>query len=267
MALALAVTLMAGLATSIGGFLGTHERVRTRSVLAVALAFAAGLMITISLLEVMPAAMAGMLEDHDAVVALAVVTAVFLIGGALVWVIDRFVPASLNPADIEGVEDVQSAADVLTNARLLRSGLLVALLVALHNLPEGMATFLAMMRDPTAGVTLAVAIGIHNIPEGIAVAAPVYAATGSRLKAFSWATLSGLAEPLGGVAGYLLLSLVVPGELFHVTPALVAGMMVAVSLRELIPAARRYQRRRGQAATGMAAGAAVMLVSLWLLSL
>lgn len=267
MALALGVTLLAGLATSVGGLLGVHDHVRRRGALAVALAFAAGIMLTVSVAEVLPAALGGLAGEHGMPLGGGLVALVFAAGALLVVLIDSYLPHSLNPADVEGAEEAQRPVDVLSNARLLRSGVLVAVTVGLHNLPEGMATFQAMLRDPTAGLSLAVAIAIHNVPEGIAVAAPVYAATGSRVQAFSWATLSGLAEPLGGVFGYLLLSWVLPGELVLVTPALVAGMMVAVSLRELVPASRRYQRRPGQSLGGLLAGAAVMVLSLVLLSL
>ena len=122
------------------------------------------------------------------------------VGIALVLVIDRFLPEPLNPNETEGREsELSSDQGQRRTSTLLRSGLLVAVVLALHNFPEGMATFIATYSDPALGLTLATAIAIHNVPEGIAVAAPVYAATGSRSKAFWWATASGLTEPLGGL--------------------------------------------------------------------
>ena len=153
------------------------------------------------------------------------------------------------------------------DARLLRSGVFLAAVVALHNLPEGLATFVSTLKEPEGGITLAVAIAIHNVPEGLAVAAPIYAATRSRFQAILWATLSGLAEPLGGVLGYLLLSAILPEEWLSISLALVAGMMVAVSFLELLPAARRYETHYTQTLAGFFLGAVVMVLSLQLLAL
>jgi ZIP family zinc transporter len=141
----------------------------------------------------------------------------------------------------------------------------VAIVLALHNFPEGMSTFLAANEDLSAGIALAVAIAIHNIPEGVAVAAPIYAATKSRKKAFWWATLSGFAELAGGLFGVLLIGVLLPTAITGAVFGLVAGMMVFVAIDELLPAARRYQTRGHQVVYGLLGGMAVMAVSLLLL--
>lgn len=280
MTLALVVALLAGLSTVVGGWLGTHRRLQRRDALAAALAFAAGLMITISVVQIAPSALASLDGVTGRRAAMTWVGLVLVAGVLAVVAIDRLLPHDVNPVVQEGAEprsrlDLEVAAQrrhgtssgVVADRALLRSGLILATVVGLHNLPEGLATFLATLEDPTIGITLAVAIAIHNIPEGIAVAAPIYVATGSRRRALFWATLSGLAEPFGAVVGYAVLRAVLPEEWLSLSLALVAGMMLAVSFLELLPAARRYQTHYTQPLVGFFLGAVVMVLSVQLLRL
>ena len=147
---------------------------------------------------------------------------------------------------------------------MLKTGLLVALGIGIHNFPEGMASFVGALKDPSLGIAIAVAIAIHNIPEGLAVSAPVYAATGSRGKAFLWSFLSGVAEPIeAGLAALLLLPFLNDAVLGFVL-AVVAGIMVFISLDELLPAARSFGEEH-LSIVGVVGGMVVMAVSLWLL--
>ncbi len=266
MTLAFVVALLAGLSTVVGGWLGTRRGLLRRDMLAAALAFAAGLMITISVVEIAPVAVRSLTEVVGDTGALLWVGGALVLGAVLVVGIDRAIPHDVNPADIEGGEQLERIAAGEVDARLLRSGLLLAAVVGLHNLPEGLATFVATLEQPTGGITLAVAIAIHNVPEGLAVAAPIYAATGSRVHALGWATVSGLAEPFGAVVGYLLLRALLPEEWLILSLALVAGMMLAVSFLELLPAARRYETHYTQSLVGFFLGAVVMVLSLQLLT-
>jgi zinc transporter, ZIP family len=267
--LAFVVALLAGLSTVVGGWLGTHTRLLRRDALAASLAFAAGLMITISVVEIAPLAVRSLVDVVGNQGALAWVGGALLLGALVVVGIDRVIPHDVNPADIEGDEELETAhahEAAGHDGRLLRSGILLAAVVTLHNLPEGLATFVATLAQPTGGITLAVAIAIHNIPEGLAVAAPIYAATGSRVRALAWATVSGLAEPFGAIVGYLLLRALLPEEWLILSLALVAGMMLAVSFLELLPAARRYETHYSQSLVGFFLGAVVMVLSLGLLA-
>ena len=143
-------------------------------------------------------------------------------------------------------------------------GLLTALAIGIHNFPEGLATFTAALDDATLGVAIAVAIAIHNIPEGIAVSVPIYQATGNRKKAFYLSFLSGLAEPVGALIGYLILMpFISPGVLGAVF-AIVAGIMVFISLDELLPAAREWGEHH-ISIYGVISGMAIMALSLILL--
>ena len=210
MALAFVVTLLAGLATCVGGWLGTHTRLLRRDALAASLAFAAGIMITISVVEIAPTAVVDLEAELGEARALLWVGGALAVGALAVVGISRAIPHDVNPAEIAGGEHLGRINAGQLDGPLLRSGMLLAVVVGLHNLPEGLATFISTLERPSSGITLAVAIAIHNVPEGVAVAAPIYAATRSRAQAFFWATVSGLAEPVGAVVGYLLLRALLP---------------------------------------------------------
>ena len=148
--------------------------------------------------------------------------------------------------------------------RLRRTGVFTALAIAVHNFPEGLATFTMALDQPATGAAIAVAIAIHNVPEGIAVSVPLYYATGNRKKAFLWSFLSGLAEPLGAVVGFVILLPFLSPAVFGVLFAGVAGIMVFISLDELLPAAEQYGEHH-LCIYGLIAGMGVMAVSLLLL--
>jgi zinc transporter, ZIP family len=145
----------------------------------------------------------------------------------------------------------------------MRLGLFTALAIAIHNFPEGLATVTSAISNPRLGIAIAVAIAIHNIPEGIAVSVPIYFATGDKKKAFWLSFFSGLAEPLGAIIGYLVLLRFLNDVVFGVLLAAVAGIMIFISLDELLPAAREYGEAH-LAIYGLIAGMMVMAVSLLL---
>ena len=140
------------------------------------------------------------------------------------------------------VFDIQNDVAVLQeseNKQLIKTSLITALAIGLHNFPEGLATFVATVADPALGVTIAFAIAIHNIPEGVAVAMPVYFGTGSKWRAVLWAFLSGIAEPIGGLVGYALIESVFSDSVYGVLFGFTAGIMVYISFKELLPTARK----------------------------
>ena len=185
----------------------------------------------------------------------------FFAGILLIGVIDRLVPSIENPHEAHRVEEMDHQPH---NPRLMRMGVMTALAIGIHNFPEGIATFTSAVDNMALGVAIAAAIAIHNIPEGIAVSIPVYYATGDRRKAFRLSLLSGLAEPVGAVLAYLVLTPFMTPTLMGCILAGVAGIMVFISIDELLPAAREY----GEAHIsiyGVVAGMALMAVSLILL--
>jgi len=145
---------------------------------------------------------------------------------------------------------------------LIQMGASTALAIAIHNFPEGLATFVAALDDPKVGAVLAIALGIHNIPEGLCVALPVYYATGNRMKGFLWGLLSGLTEPIGALIGWLVLAKVMKDEVYAILFGLVAGMMTYISFRELIPTAFRYDPNDTLVTYSVILGMLVMAISL-----
>jgi len=259
--IALLLTLLAGSATGIGSAIAFFACRTDTRLLSFALGLSAGVMVYVSFVELF--AQARTLLEHE----LGghpgrIVTAVFFFAGVLlIGVIDRLVPSFENPHEIRTVGRVDRRHR--DRPGLMRTGVVTALVIGIHNFPEGMATFMAAMDTPTLGVAIAVAIAIHNIPEGIAVSIPIYYATGSRRKAFFLSLSSGLAEPVGAMLAYLVLmpflSTAVMGCIF----AAVAGIMVFISLDELLPAAEAYGRHH-LSIYGVVTGMAVMAASLLL---
>lgn len=150
-----------------------------------------------------------------------------------------------------------------SNAKLLRTGMFTALAIALHNFPEGLATFVSALEDPAVAVPIVFAIAIHNIPEGISVSIPIYHATGSKKKAFLYSSISGLAEPVGALIGWLLLMPIMNDTVFCIIFGAVAGIMVFISFDELLPAAREYGEHH-LSIYGLISGMMLMAVSLLL---
>jgi ZIP family zinc transporter len=187
----------------------------------------------------------------------------FFGGILLIGIIDKLVPSFENPHEIRNVEEMDTSGRNANDPKLLRMGLFTALAIAIHNFPEGLATFAAALSDPSLGISIAIAIAIHNIPEGISVSVPVYYATGSRKKAFYYSFLSGVSEPLGALIGYAILFRFFNESVFGILFAMVAGIMVFISLDELLPSAQTYGEHH-LSIYGLIAGMAVMAISLLL---
>jgi len=247
-ALALLLTTLAGLSTTLGSLLGLVVRRPGPRFMSATLGFSAGVMVMISFVE--------LLQGSIDSIGFAYAHFGFFIGIIVIFIIDFFLPH-----EWAGHLDRSEAQP---NSKLLRMGLLVALGIGIHNFPEGMATFAGALKDTKLGIAIAVAIAIHNIPEGLAVSAPVYAATGSRAKAFFWSFLSGVAEPIGaGVAAVILLPFLTPALLGWLL-AFVAGIMVFIAIDELVPTSRSFGQEH-TAILGVVLGMAIMSLSLWML--
>lgn len=276
LSLAIILTLLAGLATGIGGLVAFFSRDLSPKFLAASLGFSAGVMIYISFVEMFPEALEVMAEAYGEATGYLYITIFFFLGVGLMGLIDRLVPNYENPHEPRSVAEMQDWEQQLKrNGRgkehsarekqeFKRLGGFSAFAIALHNFPEGLVTFTAAMFDPALGITIAVAIAIHNIPEGVAISVPIYYATGSKKKALFLSTLAGLAEPLGGLLGFFLLRAFITDALFGYVFALVAGIMVYISLDELLPTAEKYGEHH-VAITGVFAGMFVMAFSLVLL--
>lgn len=260
------LTLFAGLSTGVGSAIALLTRKTNHRFLSFALGFSAGVMVYVSFVEIFSKARIMLSSSVGETKGYVLATLAFFSGILLIGIIDRLVPSAENPHEPKALEELtpERAAEV-RRKRLLRMGLFSALAIGIHNFPEGMATFIAAIDDPALGISIAVAIAIHNIPEGIAVSAPVYFATGSRRKAFILSFLSGLAEPVGALIGYVLLMPFFNEALFGLLFSGVAGIMVFISLDQLMPTAEKYGEHH-LAVYGLVAGMGVMAVSLLLLA-
>lgn len=260
MTLAFLLTLLAGLATGVGGIVATLARAGSQRFLSFSLGLSAGVMIYISMMEMLPQANQRLAAQLGSERGAWVSVAAFFAGIVFTGIIDRLVPEKVNPHEA----DLRPHAEAARNQTLARTGLVTAAAVALHNFPEGFATFISALEDPQLGVPIAIAVGIHNVPEGIAVAVPIHQATGSRRKGIIAAWLSGLAEPVGAVVGYLLLRPFLTETTLGIAFGVVAGIMVFISFDELLPTAEEYGKHH-LTIYGLVIGMAVMALSLLLL--
>lgn len=260
--MALGLTLFAGLATGIGSAIAFFARHTSKRFLSFALGLSAGVMIYVSFMEILHQARIDIstvvgAKQGDIITALS-----FFAGMFIAAMIDKMVPAVENPHELMSIEDIHDESHKMQ--KLKRMGLMTALAVAVHNFPEGIATFMAAVETPQVGVAIAIAIAIHNIPEGIAVSVPVFYATGSRKKAFWYSFLSGISEPVGAVLAYLILMPFMSVMLLSCVFAGTAGIMIYISIDELLPAAQRYGEHH-ISIYGLVTGMVIMAISLILL--
>ena len=262
---AFALTLFAGLSTGIGSAMAFFAKRTNTRFLSLALGFSAGVMIYVSFVEIFDEARRVLSDEYGERTGTVYTVLAFFGGMLVIALIDKLIPSEENPHEVHSIEEMsEKGKKKKKDRKLMRMGLLTALAIGIHNFPEGLATFTAALQDPGIGIAIAIAIAIHNIPEGIAVSVPIYYATGDKRKAFRLSFLSGLSEPIGALIGYLILMPFMGPLTFGILFASVAGIMVFISLDELLPAAREYGEHH-LSIYGMVGGMAVMAVSLLLL--
>lgn len=232
--IAFLLTLMAGLATSIGGAIAFVVKPDNLKALSVGLGFSAGVMIFLSLTEILPEASESLSVNFPNSKEWLVYIS-FIIGIVIAVLIDYFLPDHIDQEEILHPDD-----PCHHRHKIKKAGLFTAVAICVHNFPEGMATFLSTTQSLQLGASVAIAIAIHNIPEGIAVAMPIYHITGKKRYAMLYAALSGLTEPLGAVIGLLLLQFLFPQMVVGFLMAGVAGIMIYISFDTLLPLAKEY---------------------------
>ncbi|MCB1531268.1 MAG: zinc transporter ZupT [Alphaproteobacteria bacterium] len=250
--IALLVCVAAAAATMIGGLSVFTAQKQNPRMLAFGLAFAGGAMVYISLVEIFWKSLSSFSEIMPDKAAYTHATIAFFGGVAMLVLIDRLIPNPHNKLTEPGDE---------SRSHLKRVGLLAALAITVHNFPEGMATFFAALEDPVLGVSLAFAIAVHNIPEGVSIAIPVYYATRDKKLTLFACFISAIAEPIGALIGYLVLSQFLSPYVFGSVFGLIAGAMVFLAMDELLPTAKRYSSGH-DAVYGMVIGMAVIALSL-----
>ncbi len=293
---ALGLTLFAGLATGIGSGIAFFAKRTNYRFLSVSTGFSAGVMLYVSFVEIFPKGAAALIEAYGYPLGHWANVGAFFSGILLIGLIDSWIPAAENPHEIHAEEElaplhnrraaVPDFSEMTAHPhheadgfhdhsrpqrKLMRMGLFMALAITIHNFPEGLATFLAALHDPNLGIAIALAVALHNIPEGISVSVPIYYATGKRSTAFIYSFLSGMAEPVGAAVAWFGLqwltgndSGVVPPQLMGGLFSAVAGIMVYISLDELLPTSQAYGKGH-DSLFGLLAGMAVMSLSLLLM--
>ncbi len=246
---ALLLTTLAGLSTTIGSLISIIYREPGPKYMAFTLGFSAGVMVLVSFVE--------LLQSGIDSIGFGMAHIAFFTGMGVMFLIDILVPHAYI---LESTETGDKHSD-----KIKKASFFVALGVAIHNFPEGMATLAAALKDVNVGIALAVAIAIHNIPEGIAVAVPIYAATKDAGKAFRWSFLSGMSEPVGALIAVLVLMPILTEAVLGWMLCLVAGFMTFIAFDELMPVANSYEEEH-IGILGVAAGMAIMALSLALIT-
>lgn len=260
--IAFLLTLIAGLATGIGSTMILFVKKTNTKILSFSLGLSAGVMLYVSFVEILMKAVESLSNEFGSKMGNLYAIIGFFAGVVLISIIDKFLPEMGNPHEIHTVEEMDGNSQE-HKEKLMRMGLFTALAITIHNFPEGLATFISAIEDPSLGIPIAIAIAIHNIPEGIAVAVPIYYATGSKMKAFKLSFISGLSEPIGALLGYFIFIRYFGDAMFGFVFAAVAGIMVYISLDELLPAAKEYGEHN-MAMSGVFIGMFIMAISLFL---
>lgn len=261
-AIAFLFTLIAGLSTGVGSLIAFLAKSTNKKFLCVSMGFSAGVMIYVSMIEIFTKAQESLVMEYGKVKGNWVTVIAFFGGMFLIAIIDKLIPSENNPHEIKCVDGTVKDINA-KNKSLMRMGVFTALAIGIHNFPEGLATFVSALQEPSIAIPIVVAIAIHNIPEGIAVSVPIYHSTGSKKKAFTYSFLSGLAEPIGALIGWLVLLPIMSDAVFGIIFSSVAGIMVFISLDELLPTAREYGEHH-LSIYGLISGMIVMAVSLLL---
>lgn len=255
------LTLIAGLSTGVGSCIAFFAKKTNTKFLSVSLGFSAGVMIYVSMIEIFAKAQQSLSIPYGEKIGTLITIISFFGGMLLIALIDKLIPVEENPHEVRLIERPSPNAEA--KMKLMRTGLFTALAIGIHNFPEGLATFVSALQEPTLAIPIVVAIAIHNIPEGIAVSVPIFYATGSKKKAFVYSFMSGLSEPVGALVGYLILMPFMNDTVFGVLFAAVAGIMVFISIDELLPSAREYGEHH-LSIYGLLGGMGVMALSLWM---
>ncbi|MGA2914990.1 MAG: zinc transporter ZupT [Sedimentisphaerales bacterium] len=260
---AFGLTLLAGLSTGIGSATAFFAKRTSTRFLSTSLGFSAGVMIYVSLVDIFAQVKTDLIAELGPAKGYWATVGAFFAGVFIMSVIDKLIPAVDNPHELRSTEMSDYPGTASLDRGLYRTGLFTAIAVAIHNFPEGLATFASSLINLRLGIPIAIAIAIHNIPEGIAVSVPLFYATGNRKKAFWFSFLSGLAEPAGAVIGYFILLKTQSNVMCNAIFAATGGIMVFISIDELLPAAEKYGKHH-YAVYGFVAGMIVMAISLLL---
>lgn len=263
------LTLLAGISTAFGAFLAFFKTKDETRILAFGLGFSGGVMVYLSFMEILPKSIDFFARSHTATNPEILGVVCFFVGVFIAFGIDFFIPKDVNPHELKSQREVYSELGAenrtLSKSAIHRTAIFTAIAITIHNFPEGFATFISALDNFTLGLSIAVAVAIHNIPEGLAVSLPIYHATGEKARALKLTFLSGLAEPLGAVAGYFIFAPLLGDWTLAVSFGIIAGIMVFIALDSLLPNSK-LNTKGHESVIGVVCGMMMMALSLILLS-
>lgn len=219
------LTSLAGLSTLLGLFILFVRLKKEEKIICASLAFAAGVMICVSITDLVPESIQMLYKNYQGIATAGWAFCFILIGILTSMIIDKVLP---------------SYDKTISNHGLFKVGIISMIAIIIHNIPEGIATFISTTRSTSLGISLTLAIALHNIPEGISIGVPIYYATGSKTKAFSYTLISALSEPFGAILTYLFLSPFINDTMLGLLFSFIAGIMLHISFCELLPTAKKY---------------------------
>lgn len=257
---AFSLTLLTGLSTGIGSLVAFFLKKDNFKFLSFMLGFSAGVMIYVSFTTLLPEAETLLLKSFTSKQTILISNIAFFLGIILATIIDKLVP---EPHEISKNSSLKKTS--IENTKLLKTGVFVAIILAIHNFPEGLSTFISALTQTSIGYSVALAMALHNIPEGIAVSIPIFYATGSRKKAFTYSFLSGLIEPVGAIFGYFVLFPLISYQFMGSVFAFIAGIMVYISFASLYPLAQQTTDSK-LSINGLFTGFFIMAICLFLLA-
>ena len=243
--LPLLISSLAGLSTLIGGAVVFFKFKDKEAFLAFALSFSLSVMISISVLDLIPSSFTTLYNKYGLLLALIIGVGVFIIGKLVVTKInDKIV--LLHKSN-----------------KLYRVGVLSMIALMIHNFPEGIATFMTAYNDLSMGISLGIAIMLHNIPEGVSISVPIYYSTGNKFKGLLYTLISGLAEPLGALMAYIVLKPFINDLMISIVLILVAGIMITLAIEEMLPEANSHNKTK-QSILGLIIGLILVIINMLL---
>ena len=194
-------------------------------VIASSLAFASGVMLSVSITDLIPESIHMLKNYFNGQIVILLSFIFMLIGIITSSLIDKYLPT-------------------INYQNLYRVGIISMLAIILHNIPEGIATFISTTKDTSLGISLATSIALHNIPEGISISIPIYYSTKSKFKALFYTFISALSEPIGAILTYLFLLPLITDTLLGLLFSFIAGIMLQISLMELLKESLNYNYKQ-----------------------
>ena len=221
------LTTIAGLSTMLGTIIIFIKNKRVEKLITASLAFASGVMLTVSITDLIPESLYLLNTNHNSTTSILITLSFIIIGIIISMLIDYYLP--------------DQKINIKSNKKLYKIAIISMLAIILHNIPEGIATFITSNSNLTLGINLTIAITLHNIPEGISIAVPIYYSTKSKKSAIKYTLISALSEPFGAIIAFLFLAPYVTNTYLSILFSIIAGIMIHISLCELLPTSQKYK--------------------------